>query len=147
MKNLYLIFLLIFSITAIFCQDIIFVNSELHLENDAPFSEATIVNGIIYLSGEIGTLPNNKVIDGGIVPETIQALSNISNKLERMGSSIDNVFKCTCMLADIMDWPEMSKAYKTFFKKEKLPSRSAFAGSGLALKAKIEIECMATFKK
>ena len=147
MKNLFLIFLLIFSIPAIFCQDIIFVNSELHLENDAPFSEATIVNGIIYLSGEIGTLPNNKVIDGGIVPETIQALSNISNKLERMGSSIDNVFKCTCMLADIMDWPEMSKAYKTFFKKEKLPSRSAFAGSGLALNAKIEIECMATLKQ
>ena len=147
MKNLFLIFLLIFSIPAIFCQDIIFVNSELHLENDAPFSEATIVNGIIYLSGEIGTLPNNKVIDGGIVPETIQALSNISNKLECMGSSIDNVFKCTCMLADIMDWPEMSKAYKTFFKKEKLPSRSAFAGSGLALNAKIEIECMATLKQ
>ena len=147
MKNLYLIFLLIFSIPAIFCQDIIFVNSELHLENDAPFSEATIVNGIIYLSGEIGTLPNNKVIDGGIVPETIQTLSNISNKLERMGSSIDNVFKCTCMLADIMDWPEMSKAYKTFFKIEKLPSRSAFAGSGLALNAKIEIECMATLKQ
>ena len=147
MKNLFLIFLLIFSIPAIFCQDIIFVNSELHLENDAPFSEATIVNGIIYLSGEIGTLPNNKVIDGGIVPETIQALSNISNKLERMGSSIDNVFKCTCMLSDIKDWPEMSKAYKTFFKKEKLPSRSAFAGSGLALNAKIEIECMATLKQ
>ena len=147
MKNLFLIFLLIFSIPAIFCQDIIFVNSELHLENDAPFSEATIVNGIIYLSGEIGTLPNNKVIDGGIVPETIQALSNISNKLERMGSSIDNVFKCTCMLADIMDWPKMSKAYKTFFKKEKFPSRSAFAGSGLALNAKIEIECMATLKQ
>ena len=132
MKNLYLIFLLIFSIPAVFSQDITFVNSELHLENDAPFSEATIVNGIIYLSGEIGTLHNDKVIEGGIVPETIQALSNIKNKLERIGSSIDNVFKCTCMLSDIKDWPEMSKAYKTFFKKEKLPSRSAFAGSGLA---------------
>ena len=147
MKNLYLIFLLIFSIPPVFSQDITFVNSELHLKNDAPFSEATIVNGVIYLSGEIGTLPNNRVIDGGIVPETIQALSNIKNKLERIGSSIDNVFKCTCMLSDIKDWPEMSKAYKTFFKKEKLPSRSAFAGSGLALNAKIETECMATLKK
>ena len=93
MKNLYLIFLLIFSIPAVFSQDITFVNSELHLENGAPFSEATIVNGIIYLSGEIGTLPNDKVIEGGIVPETIQALSNIKNKLERIGSSIDNIFK------------------------------------------------------
>ena len=92
-------------------------------------------------------MPNDKVIDGGIVPETIQALSNIKNKLERLGSSIDNVFKCTCMLSDIKDWPEMSKAYKLFFKKEKLPSRSAFAGSGLAFNAKIEIECMATLKK
>ena len=118
MKNLYLIFLLIFSIPPVFSQDITFVNSELHLKNDAPFSEATIVNGVIYLSGEIGTLPNNRVIDGGIVPETIQALSNIKNKLERIGSSIDNVFKCTCMLSDIKDWPEMSKAYKTFFKKK-----------------------------
>ena len=106
MKNIFF-YLILFSISSIFSQDITFINSELHLENDAPFSEATIVNGIIYLSGEIGTLPNNKVVDGGIVPETIQVLSNIKNKLERMGSSIDNVFKCTCMLSDIMDWPEV----------------------------------------
>ena len=147
MMKFFLFYLMLLSISSIFSQNITFVNSELHLENDAPFSEATIVNGIIYLSGEIGTLPNNKVIEGGIFPETLQALSNIKNKLERIGSSIDNVFKCTCMLSDIKDWPEMSKAYKTFFKKEKLPSRSAFAVSGLALNAKIEIECMAILKK
>jgi 2-iminobutanoate/2-iminopropanoate deaminase len=47
------------------------------------------------------------------------------------------------MLADIADWPEMSKAYKSFFKPGKLPARSAFAGSGLALNAKIELECWA----
>ena len=47
------------------------------------------------------------------------------------------------MLKDIKDWPKMSAVYATFFDKEKLPARSAFAGGGLALGAKLEIECMA----
>ena len=71
LKNIFF-YLILFSISSIFSQDITFVNSELHLKNDAPFSEATIVNGIIYLSGEIGTLPNDKVVDGGIIHEKIQ---------------------------------------------------------------------------
>jgi len=56
--------------------------------------------------------------------------------------SLEKIFKCTCMLADIKDWPEMSEEYRKFFKND-LPSRSAFAGSGLALNAKVEIECWA----
>ena len=51
------------------------------------------------------------------------------------------------MLVDIKDWPKMSKAYKSFFDRKNLPSRSAFAGSGLALGAKIEIECLAKAKQ
>jgi enamine deaminase RidA (YjgF/YER057c/UK114 family) len=47
------------------------------------------------------------------------------------------------MLENIQDWPKMSAVYTSFFKKDKLPARSAFAGSGLAAGAKIEIECMA----
>jgi len=50
------------------------------------------------------------------------------------------------MLSDIKDWPLMSLEYKKFFNPQKLPARSAFAGSGLALGAKLEIECMAIKK-
>ena len=46
------------------------------------------------------------------------------------------------MLADIKDWPKMSEEYRKFFNND-LPSRSAFAGSGLALNARVEIECWA----
>ena len=120
-----------------------FINSQENIERGYPFSEATIVNGIIYLSGEIGTLPDGSLVSGGIIEETKQTLTNIKNKLEKMGGSMDDVFKCTCMLADIKDWPLMSQEYKKFFNNEKLPARSAFAGSGLALGAKLEIECMA----
>tara|TARA_B000000441_G_C21517473_1_gene218498 strand:+ start:44 stop:532 length:489 start_codon:yes stop_codon:yes gene_type:complete len=125
---------------------IVFINSQSNIDKGYPFSEATIVNGIIYLSGEIGTLPDGSLISGGIEAETRQTLTNIKNKLEKMGGSMDDIFKCTCMLSDIKDWPLMSQEYKKFFNFQKLPARSAFAGSGLALGAKLEIECMAIKK-
>ena len=123
-----------------------FINSQENIDRGYPFSEATVVNGIIFLSGEIGTLPDGTLIDGGIEAQTRQTLTNIKNKLEKMGGSMDDIFKCTCMLSDIKDWPLMSLEYKKFFNHQKLPARSAFAGSGLALGAKLEIECMAIKK-
>jgi len=56
---------------------------------------------------------------------------------------MDKVVKCLCMLTDISEWGDMSKAYVKFFPDHK-PARSAFAGTGLALGAKVEIECWAT---
>ena len=128
-------------------NEIQYVNSDETKEKGYPFSDAAVVNGIIYLSGAIGTLPDGSVVSGGIVAETRQTMMNIKNRLEKMGGSMDDIFKCTCMLADIKDWPLMSQEYKKFFNPEKLPARSAFAGSGLALGAKLEIECMAIKRK
>ena len=128
-------------------NEIQYVNSDDTKEKGYPFSDATVVNGIIYLSGAIGTLPDGSVISGGIAAETRQTMMNIKNRLEKMGGSMDDIFKCTCMLADIKDWPLMSQEYKKFFNPDKLPARSAFAGSGLALGAKLEIECMAIKRK
>ena len=124
-------------------ETIEFINFQENIDRGYPFSEATIVNGIIYFSGEIGTLADGSLISGGIEQETRQTLTNIKNKLEKIGGSMDDIFKCTCMLSDIKDWPLMSEEYKKFFSPNKLPARSAFAGSGLALGAKLEIECMA----
>ena len=125
-------------------QTIEYINSETHLSKDYPFSQATQVNGILYLSGQIGTDAQGKIVAGGIEAETQQTLRNIQALLESMDLSLENVFKCTCMLADIAEWTAMSKAYKSFFPPNKLPARSAFAGSGLALGARVEIECLAT---
>ena len=145
MKNLLFILTLILPIL-LFSQKIQRINSNEHLEKNRPFSQATIVNNVVYLSGQIGTLPNGKLISGGIEAETRQTLINIKTLLNSMGLSMDDIFKCTCMLEDIKDWPKMSEIYTTFFKKDKLPARSAFAGSGLAAEAKLEIECMALMR-
>ena len=123
---------------------IIYYTSDSSMEYDFPFSDATIVNDIVYVAGQVGNLPGNiEVVPGGIKAETRQTMKNIQRILNAVGSSMDKIFKCTCMLADIDDWEAMSEEYKTFFNNEKRPSRSAFAGTGLALGAKIEIECWA----
>ena len=120
--------------------------SETSKELNFPFSDAAIVGNIIYVSGQIGSKPGTReVVEGGISAETTQTLNNIKMVLNDLGSNSDKIFKCLCMLEDINDYNEMNKAYTTFFNsRDNLPSRSTFAGSGLALGAKIEIECWAT---
>jgi reactive intermediate/imine deaminase len=107
-----------------------------------PFSEAVRVGNMLYLSGAIGTDSSGKVVAGGIGPETRQTMENISATLARSSLTMANVVKCTVMLADIKEWPAMNEVYRTFFPGSK-PARSAFAGTGLALNARVEIECLA----
>ncbi len=111
-----------------------------------PLSDFVRVGNILYLSGKLGTDSTGKLVTGGIAPETKQTLENIKSTLESNGSSLDHVIKCTVMLADMKEWAEMNTVYATFFKKERMPARSAFGTSGLALNGRVEIECMAMVK-
>ena len=108
-----------------------------------PFSDAVRVGDMLYLSGQIGTDSTLKLVPGGIVPETRQTLENIRAVLERNGSSLDRVVKCTVMLADMGEWSTMNSVYVTYFRTHK-PARSALGANGLALGARVEIECWAT---
>ena len=112
----------------------------------APFSEAVRVAQVLYLSGQLGVDGSGAPVSGGIKAETKQALENIRSILERNNSGMDQVVKCTVMLADIADRTAMSEIYVTFFPQDRLPARSTFGTTGLALGAKVEIECMATVK-
>ena len=107
-----------------------------------PFSEAVRVGNMLYLSGQLGTDPSLKVVPGGIAAETRQAMENIRAVLERHGSSLEHVVKCTVMMADMSEWPAMNAVYITFFPHH-LPARSALGANGLALGARVEIECLA----
>jgi len=108
-----------------------------------PFSEAVRVGNLLFLSGKIGRKPGTmEVVPGGIQAETRQALDNIEAVLERHGSSMDRVVKCTVMIDDISQWAAMNEVYVTYFPHEK-PARSAFGADGLALGAALEIECIA----
>jgi 2-iminobutanoate/2-iminopropanoate deaminase len=110
-----------------------------------PFSAAVRVGRTLYLSGQIGIDGSGKLVTGGISAETRQAMENIRATLEQYGSSLDHVVKATVMLADMSEWSEMNKVYVTYFDKH-LPARSALGANGLALDARVEIECVAVLK-
>ena len=112
-----------------------------------PFSEAVRVGDLLFLSGQVGLLPGTmELVPGGIQAETRQTLQNIKATLERYGSSLSRVVKCTVFLADIAEWAAMNEVYVEFFA-ENPPARSALGTSGLALGARTEIECIATTGK
>ena len=112
-----------------------------------PFSSAVRIGNTLYLSGQIGVYHGTRELaDGGVAGETRQTMENIKQVLEFAGSSLEEVFKCTIFLADISYYSEMNQVYSSYFG-DNPPARSAMAGSGLALGAKVEIECIATVER
>lgn len=109
-----------------------------------PFSSAVRVGDVLYLSGEIGADDSGKaVVPGGIEPETRAMFARLGKTLARHGLTLDNVFKCQVFLADMADWPKFNAIYAGYFKPGRYPARSALGVNGLALGARVEMECWA----
>lgn len=109
-----------------------------------PFSQAVRVGDVLHLSGALGHLPGKAdLAPGGLEGQTRQMMANIVQVLGKSGLGLDDVFKCTVMLADMADWPAFNAIYLEYFKPDRLPARSAFGTTGLALGAVVEMECLA----
>lgn len=109
------------------------------------FSSAVRSGNLIFLSGALGALPDvspPRLVEGGIEAETRQTMENIIDVLDDAGATLADVVKCTVFLADIGDYAAMNAVYLEYFPSDP-PARSAMAGSGLALGARVEIECIA----
>lgn len=142
MKALFLFFLTLVLSVSVYADEAEYYSSAPGM--DLPFSDAVKVGNMLYLSGKLGNLPGSmQLAEGGIQGETRQTMEHIKTALEKYGSSLDNVVKCTVFLADIAEWGAMNEVYKTYFPTNR-PARSALGVSGLALGARVEIECMAT---
>ena len=107
-----------------------------------PFSEAVRVGDILYLSGQIGVRPDGTLPDD-MAAQARQMMDNIGGTLRKQGLSWGDVFQCLVMLEDMADWPAFNQVYVPYFPAGKLPARSAFGADGLALGAKVEMECKA----
>jgi reactive intermediate/imine deaminase len=123
-----------------------FLNSGKVLPTNLPFSEAVRVGNLLYLSGQIGVAPGRlELVPGGIREESRQVMENIRTTLEAHGHSMRDVVKCTVMLADIAEWTAFNEVYSTFFSAP-YPARSALGAHGLALGARVEVECIAAVR-
>ncbi len=108
-----------------------------------PFCSAVRAGGTVYVSGNIGNPAGElSLVEGGIAAETRQALAHMEKALHAAGSSKERVVKCLIFLADMADFQAMNEAYEAFFGGHR-PARSTVAVAGLAIGAKIEIECIA----
>jgi 2-iminobutanoate/2-iminopropanoate deaminase len=114
-------------------------------QRPAPFSDAVRVGHMLYLSGQLGVDAEQKLARG-IKTETTEIMERIRRLLERNGSSLNQVVKCTVMMADMSEWAAMNEVYIKYFPKGRLPARSAFGTNGLALGARVEIECFAVIE-
>ncbi|WP_297809532.1 RidA family protein [uncultured Helicobacter sp.] len=106
-----------------------------------PYSQAMVVNGVIYTSGQIGLNPQGILVEG-IEAQTRQVLNNLSEVLKAGGSSLQQVFKTTIFLSDMEDFVLVNVIYAEFFREHK-PARSTVAVKTLPKNALVEIECMA----
>jgi len=102
------------------------------------------VGDILYISGQIANLENdyNKIVEGGIRHQVNQTMKNIKIILEKHNATMDDIVKCTCILADGDDWGVMSEEYVKYFKKHR-PARTTFGGAELGDGILVEIECIA----
>src|SRR5579863_4583174 len=94
----------------VYCQEHKAVN--LSPARGLPFSDGIVAGNTLYIAGQEGTDAADKLVTGGIGPETTAALDNIQRVLKAAGFELKDVVSVTVYLADIHEFPDMNKVYK-----------------------------------
>ncbi len=109
-----------------------------------PYSQAVLVNGMLFTSGVIPIDPEtNTLVEGGVTVQARQAIGNLKNLIEASGSSMDKVVKTTVFIKDMNDFGKINDIYKDFFTSD-FPARSCVEVARLPKDVLIEIEAIAT---
>ena len=112
-----------------------------------PYSQAVVVDGWVFCSGQIPIDPETgDLIQGDIKAQTEQVLMNLSSVLEKAGSSLRGVVKTTVFLSDIDDFGAMNEVYARHFHDHR-PARAAVQVGALPKLCSVEIECIARLER
>lgn len=111
-----------------------------------PFSDGVVAGNTLYIAGQEGTDASDKLVAGGIGPETTAALDNIQKILKAAGFELKDVVSVTVYLADIHEFPDMNKVYKGVMPDPK-PARATIQAAALVNGARIEISAIAVKQK
>jgi len=107
-----------------------------------PYSQAVEAGGTVYLSGQLGLVPETGELAAGIEAQAKQALDNLGAVLEAAGLSFDNVVKTTVLLQSMADFAAVNAVYGTYFTKD-FPARACFEVAALPKGGLVEIEAVA----
>ncbi len=111
-----------------------------------PYSQAVIVAGFVYTSGQVGFDPaTGQLVPGGVAGQTEQVLRNLAAVLQAAGSSLEQVVKTTVFLKDMNDFAAMNEVYARFLAPGEVvpPARSTVEVARLPRDARVEIEAIA----
>lgn len=108
-----------------------------------PFARAVQADGWLYVSGQVPML-DGEVIDGGIVPQTHQAIKNVLAILAEAGYGTEHIVRCGVWLDDTRDFASFNKIFKEYFGAN--PPARACVQSSMVVDCKVEVDCIA-YKK
>lgn len=109
-----------------------------------PYSQAVVMNGFAFLSGQIPLDPaTNQLIEGDIVAQTERVLENLKGLLAACGSSLEQVVKTTVFIKDMGEFAKMNEVYARYFATN-APARATVEAARLPRDVKVEIECIAS---
>lgn len=111
-----------------------------------PFSDGVIAGNTLYIAGQEGADDSGKLAAGGISAETKAALDNVEKVVKAAGFEMKDIVSVTVYLADIHDFPEMNKVYRSILPDPK-PARATIQAAGLVNDARIEIGAIAVKQK
>ena len=107
-----------------------------------PYSQAMVVGGLVFTSGQIAINPENGNIEAtDVIGQTEQVMKNLIAVLAAAGTDMTRAVKTTCFLADIADFAAFNEVYAKYFTEK--PARSCVAAKALPKGALVEVEVIA----
>ena len=118
----------------------------LHTENApeaiGPYSQAKIINGVLYASGQIAINPATSEVEATTIEEqTEQVCQNIGAILEAAGTDFSKVIKTTCFLKNMANFGAFNTVYGNYFVSK--PARYCVAVAALPKDVLVEVEVIA----
>ena len=107
-----------------------------------PYSQAQIVGGMVYTSGQIGIDPATGIVPEGVEAQAHQVFKNLTELLKAAGSDMSKAVKTTVFIKNMDDFAAVNAIYERYFGPD-FPARSCVQVAAIPKGAKLEIECIA----
>jgi len=122
----------------------IIINTENAPAPLGPYNQATLVNDTLYLSGQIGLIPETmELVEGDLSAETTQVMNNLSAVLKAAGMTFENVVKTSIFLSDMNNFAKVNTVYGSFFDEATAPARETVEVANLPKFVRVEISMIA----
>lgn len=108
-----------------------------------PYAQANLINGVLYISGQIPLIPETGKLAEGIEKETHQVMQNLKAILNEAGMDFRNVVKATIFLKDMEDFAVMNDIYASYLDPDNFPARETVQVSCLPKNVDVEISMIA----